>query len=47
MIFRGPSIDGLVEANSGKHLMLNMTKDTQGYTGTFNIVINANQSEQR
>jgi protocatechuate 3,4-dioxygenase beta subunit len=47
MIFRGPSTDGLVEANSGEHLMLNLTKDTQGYTGTFNIVINANQSEQQ
>ena len=47
MIFRGPSADGLVEANSGEHLMLNLTKDTQGYTGTFNIVVNANQSEQQ
>jgi protocatechuate 3,4-dioxygenase beta subunit len=47
MIFRGPSTDGLVEANSGEHLMLNLTKDTQEYTGTFNIVINTNQSEQQ
>jgi protocatechuate 3,4-dioxygenase beta subunit len=45
MIFRGPSTDGLVEVNSGEHLMLNLTKDTQGYTGTFNIAIKANQSK--
>jgi protocatechuate 3,4-dioxygenase beta subunit len=45
MIFRGPSTDGLVDANSGEHLMLNLTKETQGYTGTFNILVDANQSE--
>jgi protocatechuate 3,4-dioxygenase beta subunit len=45
MIFRGPSTDGLVDANSGEQLMLNLTKETQGYTGTFNILVNANQSE--
>jgi protocatechuate 3,4-dioxygenase beta subunit len=47
MIYRGPSTDGLLDANSGEHLMLNLTKDTLGYTGTFNIVINSNQSEQQ
>jgi hypothetical protein len=47
MIFRGPSIDGLVDANSGEQLMLNLTKDTQDYIGIFNIVIKANQSEQQ
>lgn len=41
MIFSGPSADGLVEVSSGEHLILNLTKDTQGYTGTFNIVVNA------
>ena len=47
MIFRGSSTDGLVKANTGEHLMLNLTKDTQGYTGTFNIGVNANQSAQQ
>jgi protocatechuate 3,4-dioxygenase beta subunit len=47
MIFRGASTDGLVKANTGEHLMLNLTKDTQGYTGTFNIGVNANQSAQQ
>jgi protocatechuate 3,4-dioxygenase beta subunit len=44
MIFRGASTDGLVKANTGEHLMLNLTNDAQGYTGTFNIVVNANRS---
>jgi protocatechuate 3,4-dioxygenase beta subunit len=47
MIFRGASTDGLAKANTGEHLMLNLTKDTQGYTGTFNIAVNANQSAQQ
>lgn len=46
MIFRGASTNRLVEVNTGKHLMLNLTKDAQGYTGTFDIVVNSNQSEQ-
>lgn len=46
MIFSGPSTDGLVKSNSGERLMLNLTRDTQGYIGTFNIVVNTNQSEQ-
>jgi protocatechuate 3,4-dioxygenase beta subunit len=45
-IYTGPSMDGLVQTNSGEHLMLNLTKDRQGYIGTFNILVNANQSEQ-
>jgi protocatechuate 3,4-dioxygenase beta subunit len=45
MIFSGPSADGLVEVNSGERLMLNLTKDTQGYTGTFNIVVNATHQQ--
>jgi protocatechuate 3,4-dioxygenase beta subunit len=46
MIFRGASTDRVVEINTGKHLMLNLTKDAHGYTGTFDIVVNSNQSEQ-
>jgi len=43
-IFTGPSTDGLVQANAGKHLMLNLTKDQQGgYIGNFNIGVNATQ----
>jgi protocatechuate 3,4-dioxygenase beta subunit len=44
-IFAGPSTDGLVQTNSGEHLMLNLTEDVQGYIGTFNIGVNANRSE--
>jgi protocatechuate 3,4-dioxygenase beta subunit len=44
-IFSGPSTDGLVQTNSGEHLMLNLTEDAQGYIGTFNIGVNANQSK--
>jgi len=41
-IFVGPSTDGLVESNTGKHLMLNLINDTEGYQGTFNVVIKGN-----
>ena len=40
-IYRGPSSDNLVQTNSGRNLMLNLTKEGQGYTGTFNIVLNS------
>ena len=46
-IYTGPSSDGLVKTNTGQHLMLKINEDEQeGYTGTFNIGINANQSGQ-
>jgi protocatechuate 3,4-dioxygenase beta subunit len=47
MIFTGPSTDGLIQSNTGEHLMLNMTRDDdegQDYIGTFSVVINANQT---
>jgi hypothetical protein len=46
IIFTGPSTDGLIQSNSGEHLMLNITRDNegQGYIGTFNVVVNANQT---
>jgi protocatechuate 3,4-dioxygenase beta subunit len=44
MIYSGPSTDGLVKSDTGKHLMLNLTKYKQGYAGTFNIVLNAPNS---
>lgn len=33
-IYSGPSIDGLIQSNTGKHLMLNLVKDKngEGYT---------------
>jgi protocatechuate 3,4-dioxygenase beta subunit len=48
MIYRGASSDGLVQSNTGEHLMLNLTKDDdeQSYLGTFNIVLNSGQSRQ-
>src|ERR687892_867043 len=47
IIFAGPSTDGLIQSNAGEHLMLNMTHDEeegQGYIGTFNVVVDANQT---
>jgi protocatechuate 3,4-dioxygenase beta subunit len=43
-IYSGPSSDGLIQTNTGQHLMLKLNEDEQGYTGTFNIGVNANQS---
>jgi protocatechuate 3,4-dioxygenase beta subunit len=41
-IYTGPSTDGLIQVNTGKHLMLNLKDDDgQGYVGTFNIGVNA------
>jgi protocatechuate 3,4-dioxygenase beta subunit len=41
-IYAGPSTDGLVQANAGKYLMLNLSEDPNGgYIGTFNIGVNA------
>lgn len=41
-IYAGPSTDGLIQANAGKYLMLDLSEDPKGgYIGTFNIGINA------
>ena len=41
-IYAGPSSDGIIQSNSGKHLMVNLTKEgQQSYLGIFNIVLNA------
>ncbi len=45
-IYTGPSTDKLVQSNAGQHLMLNLTKDKQGYAGTFNIIVNAPVSDK-
>lgn len=47
-IFTGPSTDGLIQSNAGKHLMLDLTKNGQeGYIGTFNVVVNSTGSKQQ
>lgn len=40
-IYTGPSTDGLIKNNTGKHLMLNVSKSDGGYTGIFNVGLNA------
>ena len=45
-LLAGPSSDGLVQTNTGRHLLLNPNVDDQGYTATFNIGLNASQSEK-
>ena len=42
-IYAGPSTDGQFQSNSGKHLMVDLTKKGQSYRGTFNIVLNITQ----
>jgi protocatechuate 3,4-dioxygenase beta subunit len=46
-IYEGPSTDGMLQAKTGKHLMLELVEDGQGYTGTFNIVLNASQAKAK
>jgi len=43
-IYTGASTDHLVQSNTGKHLMLNLTKEGQSYIGSFNIMLNSGQS---
>jgi protocatechuate 3,4-dioxygenase beta subunit len=43
-IYTGPSSDGLVQNNTGQHLMLNVKKEGQGFVGTFIVGVNATQS---
>lgn len=40
-IYAGSSTDGLVQSNTGEHLMLNVTEQEEGYLGTFNVVVDA------
>jgi protocatechuate 3,4-dioxygenase beta subunit len=35
-IYTGASTDGLIQTNTGRHLMLELTDTGQGYSGTFN-----------
>jgi protocatechuate 3,4-dioxygenase beta subunit len=42
-IYTGSSNNGLIQTNTGQHLMLKLNEDNkQGYIGTFNIGLNAN-----
>lgn len=45
-IYEGPSTDGLLQAKTGRHLMLELVED-RGYIGTFNIVLNASQAQPK
>jgi protocatechuate 3,4-dioxygenase beta subunit len=40
-IFAGPSTDGLIQSNTGEHLMLALTDTGLGYQGSFNVVVDA------
>jgi protocatechuate 3,4-dioxygenase beta subunit len=40
-IYTGASTDGLIQINTGQHLMLDVKKDDQGYIGTFDVGVNA------
>lgn len=45
-IYTGPSTYGLIKANTGQHLMLDIRKDEEGYIGTFNVGLNATRSRE-
>ena len=45
-IYNGPSTDSMFQSNAGTHLMLNLSKDDQSYSGTFNVGIETGQSRQ-
>ncbi len=40
-IYTGGSTDGLIQSNTGQHLMLNLTEQGEGFQGTFNVVVDA------
>jgi hypothetical protein len=40
-IYTGASTDHLVQSNTGKHMMPDLTKERQSYIGSFNIVLNS------
>ena len=46
-VYTGSSTDGLIQNNTGKHLMLNLKDDRDGYVGTFIIGLNATQSGEQ
>ena len=45
-IYTGSSLDGLVQANSGTRLMLNLNKDKQGsFLGIFDVLLDSGQQQ--
>ena len=40
-IYTGSSTDGMMQSNTGTHLMLHLTKNDLGYIGTFNVGLDA------
>jgi hypothetical protein len=45
-IYTDPSIDGLIQNNTGQQLMLNVKEDAKGHVGIFNVGINATRSTE-
>jgi protocatechuate 3,4-dioxygenase beta subunit len=43
IVYSQGSVDGLVDRNSGERLIVNLTKDSDGYVGELNIVLNADK----
>ena len=43
IIYSQGSVDGLIDRNSGERLIVNLTKDSVGYVGEINIVLNADR----
>ena len=41
VVYSSGSVDGLVDRNSGEHLIVNLTKDGSGYVGETNIILRA------
>ena len=41
IVYSSGSVDGLVDRNSGEHLIMNLTKNGSGYVGETNIVLKA------
>jgi len=39
VVYSSGSVDGLVDRNSGEHLIMNLTKQGSGYVGETNIVL--------
>ena len=45
-IYTGPSLDGLVQTNSGTRLTLDLNKDKQGsYLGIFDVLVDSGQQQ--
>jgi protocatechuate 3,4-dioxygenase beta subunit len=45
MVYSGASADGMIQKNSGELLMISITKQSDAYFGTFDIVLNASKQD--